>query len=146
MPNAASKLEPFRQFIASERRKKTTYRRIGELLAEKGVEVDHSTIYAFVKVRSKPPRKVTTMWEPEVTPASPAPDYSGAAAETTHRIAEAHPSKSNPELSGQLDAIRRLKAANPDKRQSGKGLPSFRDDAPLDRLSEEEARRLRKEL
>src|ERR1700734_3752661 len=84
MPNPSSKLEPFRDFIAAERRKKTTYRRIAELLAEKGVEVDYSTIHAFVRVRSKPPRQVITMWEPRETQA---PQFSSPAAEEPRTLA-----------------------------------------------------------
>ena len=146
MPNAASKLEPFREFIASERRKKTSYRRIAELLADKGVEVKYSTIHAFVKVRSRPPRKVITMLEPVGASASPAQEYSGAAAETTQREIAPQPSHTNPESAGQLDAIRRLKQAKPAKQSRGKGLPSFNEGEPLERLSDEEARRRREEL
>lgn len=143
MPNPSSKLEPFREFIAAERRKKTTYRRIAELLAEKGVQVDYSTIHAFVRVRSKPPRKVITMWQPQEISATPPPQFSQAAAEETHTVATA---SIRPEHSGQLDAIRRLRQAKPAKRQAAKGLPSFDESAPLDRLSDEEARRLRDDL
>ena len=138
MANAASKLEPFRKFIADERKRGTTYRRIAELLGEKGVEVDHSTIHAFVKVRSKPPRTVMKMWEPgaENTSATdvPAPQASAGISR-------------NPESTdAQRDAIRRLKNAKPAPRNHAKGLASFKPDAPLDRLSEEEARRLRDDL
>ncbi len=142
MANAPSKLEPFREFIAAERRKGTTYRRIADLLAPQGVQVDYSTIHAFVKVRSKRPRKVITMWEPRDVPAAPAPQFSRAATEETHSAAAAP----KPELSGQLDAIRRLKDSKTSKRRPDKGLPGFDENAPLDRLSEEEARRLRNDL
>ena len=143
MPNEPSKLEPYRDFIAAERRKKTTYRRIAELLAEQGVQVDYSTIHAFVKVRSKPPRNVITMLEAQEAEATPAPGNSNSAPETPPANAAR---TAPPERSGQLEAIRRLKEAKPDKPRPGKGLPSFQEDAPLERLSDEEARRLRKEL
>jgi hypothetical protein len=137
--NYPSKLEPHRDFIAAERRRRTPYRRIAELLAEKGTKVDYSTIHAFVKVRSRPPRKVITMLEGRGEEVTQQSQISEAAAQTTR------PS-SQPERSGQREAIRRLKEAKPDKRRPGKGLPSFQEDAPLERLSDEEARRLRKEL
>jgi hypothetical protein len=140
--NKASKLEKHREFIASERRKKTTYRRIAELLAEKGVTVDYSTIHAFVKVRAKPPRKVITMREPLALPADP----NSSGAPTLPPGVATHTDKTAPELSGQLDAIRRLKEAKSELTQRGKGLPSFREDAPLDRLSDDEARRIRDKL
>lgn len=137
---APSKLEPYRDFIAAERRKKTTYRRIAELLAAQGVDADFSTIHAFVKVRSKPPRKVISMWEPRGT----LPPQVSNIAEDTPRAVEIP--NGQPDLRGQLDAIRRVKEAKPAKRDSGKALPSFREDAPLDRLSDDEARRLREQL
>jgi hypothetical protein len=135
MSNAASKLEPFRQFIAAERKRGTTYRRIAELLAEKGVEVDYSTIHAFVKVRSKAPRRVITMWEPDAENASATDLSRPQASAGTPRIPRS--------ASSQLDAIRRLKNAKPSARRVEKGLSSFKPDAPLDRLSETEAKRLR---
>ena len=143
MANNPSKLESFREFIAAERKKKTTYRRIAELLAEQGVEIDYSTIHAFVKVRSKPPRKVITMWESNATPASPAPQNLDAVVQTPHTTPTA---RTAPEQDRQDAAIRRLKRAKPNRRDTQKGLPSFQEDAPLDRLSDEEARRLRKKL
>jgi hypothetical protein len=143
MPDLSSKLEPFRDFIAAERRKRTTYRRIAELLAEKGVKVDYSTIHAFVKVRSKAPRKVITMWEPPAVKTAALSRIQDPAAEAPHTGAA---SEIHAEHTGQGEAIRRLKAAKPGLRRSAKGLPSFNDDAPLDQLSEEEARRLRDDL
>ena len=143
MASALSKLEPFREFIAAERRKKTTYRRIAELLAEKGMEVDYSTIHAFVKVRSKPSRKVITMWEPRGTNTAASEQISNPPAEKPRTGAAL---KTQPERPGQLEAIRRFKQAKPTKRSSGKGLPSFRENAPLERLSDDEARRLRESL
>lgn len=140
VPNEPSKLEPHREFIAAERRKKTTYRRIAQLLlTEKGLKVDYSTIHAFVKVRSKPPGKVITMLEPTDDEVLDRPQISKAAAET------ARP-KTRPERPGQLDAIQRLTEAKPARQSADNGLPSFKDGAPLERLSEEEARRLRDEL
>jgi hypothetical protein len=143
VPNPPSKLEPQREFIASERRHGTTYRRIAELLAEKGIDVDYSTIHAFVKVRSKPRRKVITMLEAPEAEATPATRNSGS----MPKGPGANAARSiSPERSGQNEAIRRLKDAKSDKPRPGKGLPSFQEDAPLERLSDEEARRLRKEL
>jgi hypothetical protein len=138
MAKAPSKLEPYRQFIGAERRRGTTYRRIAELLAEKGIEVDYSTIHAFVKVRSKAPRRVITMWEPDAENASATGVFAPPAPAGTPRI---------PESAGsQLDAIRRLKNAKPPPRRVEKGLSSFKPDAPLDRLSEKEAKRPRNGL
>ena len=138
MANAASKLEPYRAFIAAERKRGTTYRRIAELLAEKGVDVDYSTIYAFVKVRSKPRRTVITMLEADAENTSAAVISMPHAPGGTHRI---------PEKTGsQLEAIRRLKNSKPSPRKAEKGLSSFKPDAPLDRLSEKEAKRLRDDL
>ena len=77
-------------------------------------------------------------------PASPAPRIFDSCGRDEHRTAQEPQSKSNPELAGQDEAIRRLKRAKPDKRRPEKGLPSFKDDAPLDRLSDDEARRLQK--
>jgi hypothetical protein len=142
MANPASKLEPFREFIASERRKRTPYRRIAELLAEQGIQVDYSTIHSFVKVRAKPPRKVITMWEPGEAQATLPPRISTAAA----KAPQSDVSEAELEHLGQHEAVRRLKQAKPGRRRSSKGLPSFKEDAPLDQLSEEEARRLRSEL
>lgn len=143
MASNLSKLEPFRDFIAAERRKRTPYRRIAELLAEKGVQVDYSTIHAFVKVRSKPRRDVITIWEPNEQEQHPAEKISYAATEVprTEKRQEAPP-----ELSGQLDAIRRLKQSGPAEQASTGGLPSYREGKPLERLSDEEARRLREGL
>jgi hypothetical protein len=126
MANAPSKLEPHRQFIAAERRRGTTYRRIAELLAEKGVEVDYSTIHAFVKVRSKPRRTVITMLELDAENTS-ATDVSAPSAPTgTRRIPES--------ADTQREAIRRLKNSKPAARRAAKGLASFkpgrRDIAP----------------
>ena len=138
MANAASKLEPYRQFIAAERKRRTPYRRIAELLTEKGIEVDYSTIHAFVKVRSKPRRTFITMLEPDAentsaTGVSVPPAPSGA-----RRIPE--------RADTQRDAVRRLKNSAAPAHNSPKGLESFRADAPLERLSAEEAKRLRDEL
>ena len=138
MANAASKLEPHRQFIAAERKRGTTYRRIAELLIQKGVEVDHSTIHAFVKVRSKRPRPVITMWEGRVENTSATDVPAPSARAGTSGIPET--------ANAQRDAIRRLKNAKPNSRSRPKGLESFRPDAPLERLSEQEAKRLRDEL
>jgi hypothetical protein len=136
--NAPSKLEPFRKFIADERRRGTTYRRLAELLAEKGVEVDYSTIHAFVKVRSKPQRRVITMWEES-------PENTSAVDVATQ--AERRGTIGVPErASAQREAIRRLKNAKPNGPRRAKGLASFKPDAPLDRVSEKEAKRLRDEL
>ena len=143
MPDSSSKLEPHREFIAAERRKKTTYRRIAEMLAEKGVQVDYSTIHSFVKVRSKPPRKVITMWEAPGLETTMPPQISPPAAKAPRTNTA---SNTPPEHSGQREAIRRLKEARPGKQRSAKGLPSFREDTPLDQLSDEEVRRLRDEL
>jgi hypothetical protein len=138
MPNAASKLEPHRQFIATERRRGTTYRRIAALLIEKGVVVDYSTIHAFVKVRSKPRRTVITMLEADAENTSASEVSSPHALPGTRRI---------PEKAGsQLEAIRRLKNAKPSPRKAEKGLSSFKPDAPLDRLSEKEAKRPKHDL
>ncbi|MDR3404232.1 MAG: hypothetical protein P4L99_17165 [Chthoniobacter sp.] len=139
MANNQSKLEPFRELIAAERHRRTPYRRIAELLAERGVQVDYSTIHAFVKVRSKPPRKVITMLKPAAQEVAAEPQFSGAAAETTQPPV-------HPEHSGQLEAIQRLKAAKPEARDPGKGLPGFEEGTPLERLSEDEARRIRENL
>ena len=138
MANAASKLEPYRQFIATERKRGTTYRRIAEMLTEKGIEVDHSTIHAFVKVRSKPRRRVITMWEGSAENTSAADVLAPSAHAGTSGIPET--------ANAQRDAIRRLKNAKPNSRSRPKGLESFRPDAPLERLSEQEAKRLRDEL
>ena len=138
MANAPSKLEPYRQFIATESKSGTTYRRIAELLVEKGVQVDYSTIHAFVKVRSKRPPPVITMWDSGAENTS-ATDVSPPQARTgTPRIPE--------KASSQLDAIRRLKNAKPPARRSEKGLSSFKPDAPLDRLSEKKTKPLRDDL
>jgi len=143
MANSASKLEPFRDFIAAERRKKTTYRRIAELLAEQGLQVDFSTIHAFVRVRSKPRRRVITMLESsEGEPSSPT-KISHAATEPPRRKETA---EAQPEHSGQFDAILRLKQSRPAETGSEGGLPSYREGQPLERLSAEEARRLREGL
>ena len=138
MANAPSKLEPYRQFIASERKRGTTYRRIAELLAEKGVEVDYSTIHAFVKVRSKPRRTVITMLDSDAENTSATGVSAPAARTGTRRIPE--------KASTQLDAIRRLKNSKPPARRAAKGLSSFKPDAPLDRLDPKAAKRLRDEL
>ena len=135
MPNAASKLEPHRQFIATERKRGTTYRRIAELLAEKGVAVDYSTIHAFVKVRSKPRRAVISMLEAGAENAS-ATDVSATknASEQT----------GTPRTATQKQAaIERLKNAIPDRRQRPKGLASFQPDTPLERYGADEAKRRR---
>jgi hypothetical protein len=136
--NSPSKLEPFRQFIATERKRGTTYRRIVELLAGEGIEVDHSTIHAFVKVRSKPRRAVITMWEGGAENASAIGISAPQASAGTRRL----PKKAD----AKHDAIERLKKSNPPARRAVKGLSSYKPDAPLDRLSKEEARRLRDEL
>jgi hypothetical protein len=138
MANAPSKLEPHRQFIAAERRRRTTYRRIAELLAEKGVEVDYSTIHAFVKVRSKPRRTVITMLEPDAENTSATGVSAPQARAGTRRI----PERANAER----DAIRRLKNSKSPARRTEKGLSSFKPDAPLERLSAEEAKQLRNDL
>jgi len=138
MANAASKLEPHRAFIAAERKRGTTYRRIAELLAEKGVEVDYSTIHAFVKVRSKAPRPVITMWDSGAENTSATGVSAPPAPAGTPRIPES--------ANAQSDAIRRLKNSKPSPRHRPKGLESFSPDAPLKRLSAEDAKRLRDEL
>lgn len=144
MPDLSSKLEPFRDFIAAERRKGTTYRRIAELLAtEKGVTVDYSTIHAFVKVRSKPRRKVITMLDESDEEPSPQSRKAGG---VTKEPRPEPGSDNRQDLSGQLAAIERLKKTSSDKPRPANGLPSFREDAPLDRLSADEARRLREDL
>jgi hypothetical protein len=136
--NAPSKLEPYRQFIAAERKRGTTYRRLVDLLAEKGMKVDQSTIYSFVKVRSKPQRRVVTMLdsEPAITThadATTAQDHTGTSRNPEHADAK-------------LEAIRRLKNAKPASGKRQKGLESFRPDMPLERHTEKEARRLRDDL
>ncbi len=138
MANAPSKLEPYRAFIATERKRGTTYRRIAELLAEKGVEVDYSTIHAFVKVRSKPRRTVITMLEADAENTS-ATDVSAPQALTG-------PSRIPERAAAQREALDRLKNAKAPARRPPKGLESFRADAPLERLSTEKAKRLRDEL
>ncbi len=138
MANAPSKLEPYRQFIAAERRRGTTYRRIAELLAQKSVEVDFSTIHAFVKVRSKPRRAVITMLEADAENTSTTGVSASQAPAGTPRIPES--------ANAQRDAIRRLKNSKSPARRAPKGLASFTPDAPLERLDEKEARRLRDEL
>ena len=138
MANAPSKLEPYRAFIAAERKRGTTYRRIAELLAGKGVDVDYSTIHAFVRVRSKPRRSVITMLEAD------AENTSATAVSTPHDPGGTHRS---PEKAGsQLEAIRRLKNSKPSPRKTEKGLPSFNPDAPLERVDPKEAKRLQDEL
>jgi hypothetical protein len=138
MANTPSKLEPHRQFIAAERKRGTTYRRIAELLAAKGVEVDYSTIHAFVKVRSKPRRTVITMLEADAENTSATVISTLHAPDGTPRI---------PEKAGsQLEAIRRLKNAKPSPRKAEKGLSSFKPDVPLERVDPQKARRLRDEL
>ena len=143
MQNPSSKLEPFRDFIAAERRKKTPYRRIAELLAAKGVTVDYSTIHSYVKVRAKPPREVISMWEQPKPETIDPPKHPLTVAMLPRNIPTADTA---PDHSGQLDAIRRLKAAKLDKRRPEKGLPSFEEGAPLERLSDEEARQLGRKL
>ena len=138
MANAPSKLEPYRAFIATERKRRTTYRRIAELLAEKGVEVDYSTIHAFVKVRSKPGRSVITMLEPDAENTSATDVSTPSVPAGTRRIPES--------ADAQHDAVRRLKNSKAPTRSAPKGLESFRADAPLERLSAEEAKRLRDDL
>jgi hypothetical protein len=133
MANAVSKLEPFRQFIGAERKRGTTYRRIAELLAEKGIEVDHSTIHSFVRVRSKPRRAVITMLDSDIEITSAAAVSTPQAPTGTPRIPE--------RAEAQRDAIRRLKNAKTPARRPEKGLESFRSDAPLERVSPEEAKR-----
>ena len=142
MANTPSKLEPFRDFIAKERRRKTPYRQIAIMLEEQGVKVDYSTIHAFVKVRSKPQRKVITMLEPETTPgrSEKVRDVPAVAQMPAEQTGTA------PDVARQRDAIERLKNAQPNARRPIKGLASFHADAPLDRISEKEARRLRDEL
>lgn len=138
MANAPSKLEPHRKFIAAERKRGTTYRRIAELLAEKGVEVDYSTIHAFVKVRSKRPRPVITMWDSGAENTS----ATGVSAPQAHSGTPRIPANAE----AQREAIRRLKNSKPAPRNRPKGLESFDADAPLERLDEKEAKRLRDEL
>jgi len=138
MANAPSKLEPHRQFIANERKRGTSYRRIAELLIEKGVEVDYSTIHAFVKVRSKPRRAVITMLEAGAENTSATGISAPSAPAGTPRIPE--------KADAQRDAIDRLKNAKAPAHRPPKGLESFRPDAPLKRLSAEEAKRQRDDL
>jgi len=133
MAKEPSKLEPYRQFIAAERKRGTTYRRIAELLAEKGIEIDHSTIHAFVKVRSKPRRAVITMLEPDAENTSAAVVSAPQAPAGTPRIPES--------ADAQREAIRRLKNSKATSSPPTKGLESFRSDAPLERLSPEEVKR-----
>ena len=143
MPDYSSKLEPYRDFIAAERRKKTTYRKLAELLAQKGVMVDYSTIHSFVRVRAKPPRKVITMWEEPAQIATPSQKNSPNVPREARTISTTN---SQSDRSGQLEAILRLKQSKPSKRGHEKGLPSFQEDMPLEHLSEEEARLLREQL
>jgi hypothetical protein len=138
MANAPSKLEPHRQFIAGERRRGTTYRRIAELLAEKGVEVDYSTIHAFVKVRSKPRRRVITMLEADAENTSATGVSASQAPPGTPRIPK--------RAAAQRDAIERLKNAKAPAHHPPKGLESFRADAPLTRLSAKEVKRERDDV
>jgi hypothetical protein len=138
MANAPSKLEPFRKFIANERKRHTTYRRIAELLGEKGIDVDYSTIHAFVKVRSKPRRAVITMWEGVAENASATSVSAPQVRAGTQRFPKATDAKH--------DAIERLKKSKPPTRRAVKGLSSYKPDAPLERLSKEEARKLRDKL
>jgi hypothetical protein len=66
--------------------------------------------------------------------ATPAPRNSGS----VPKEANANAARTiSPERSGQNEAIRRLKEAKPGKRQPSKGLPSFKEGAPLDRLPDE---------
>jgi len=143
MANAPSKLEPHRQFIATERGRGTTYRRILEMLAEKDVAVTLSALHNFVKVRSKKPRQVITMWQSAETSATPLPQNVPAATETPHPPPATTP---QPDRASQRDAIQRLKAGKATKRNPTKGLPNFNEDSPLDRLSDADAKRLRDEL
>jgi hypothetical protein len=135
MANAPSKLEPHRQFIADERKRGTTYRRIAELLAEKGVEIDYSTIHAFVKVRSKPPRPVITMWDSGAENTSATDVSAPSASVGTSRI----PGKAD----AQREAIQRLKNSQVSASRPPKGLETFRADAPLTRVNAKEAKRPR---
>jgi len=135
MANAASKLEPHREFIAAERRRGTSYRRIAELLAEMRVEADYSTIHAFVKVRSKPRHAVITMLEADAKNTS----ATDVAAPLAHAGMRRIPKRAD----AQSEEIRRLKKSKPPARRAEKGLSSFKPDAPLDRLTEAEAKRLR---
>jgi hypothetical protein len=87
-----------------------------------------------VKVRSKAPRRVITMWEPNTENAS----ATGVSAPPAHAGTPRIPESAN----SQLDAIRRLKNSKPPTRRPEKGLSSFKPDAPLDRVSGEEAKNI----
>jgi hypothetical protein len=72
-----SKLEPFADLIREWRRRRKSYRLIAQLLRdEHGVVTDHTSIWSYVKVRSRS-RPVYTMTENTVgkqpTPAAPDP-------------------------------------------------------------------------
>jgi hypothetical protein len=63
-----SKLEPFADLIRDLRRRRKSYREIAEILRdEHGIVADRTTVWSFVKVRSKH-RHVFTMAE-ELVPA-----------------------------------------------------------------------------
>ncbi len=65
-----SKLEPFADLIRTLRKSRKSYHEIAQILQqEHGLVVNRRTIWSFVKVRSKPPRKMITMLEatPQVT-------------------------------------------------------------------------------
>jgi hypothetical protein len=65
-----SKLEPFAELIRDLRRRRNTYQEIRDKLREEhGITASRSTIFSFVKVRSKR-RKFYTMTE-GVAPVSP---------------------------------------------------------------------------
>ena len=61
-----SKLEPFADLIRDLRRRRKSYRRIAQILRdEHGVVTDHTSIWSYVKVRSRS-RPVYTMTGNEV--------------------------------------------------------------------------------
>jgi IS30 family transposase len=60
-----SKLEPFAEIIRDLRRHRKSYRQIAQILRdEHGVVADRSTIWNYVKVRSKPRRDFAMLEEP----------------------------------------------------------------------------------
>jgi hypothetical protein len=64
-----SKLETFADLIRDLRRRRKSYREIAEVLRdEHGVVADRTTIWNFVKVRSKPRHVFTMAEEPSSTP------------------------------------------------------------------------------
>jgi len=65
-----SKLEPFADLIRELRRRRKSYREIAEVLRdEQGIAADRTTIWSFVKVRSKPRRMIAMAEESASAPA-----------------------------------------------------------------------------